>query len=484
MTPEKALEAAIVGSPAPGLLDDAARYAAARRATVRTSHLDAPAPAPEQEPHQPTQAFADVMDRVLSHPQAVSVPLVCDTLLLLRRRAMVLPTRLLAPVISVARENPEVASALPPVLGARGRWLVGLDPTWLGGGGTTEPAPADWDEGTIAERVAWLRLLRQSDPDAGRALVAGTGREKAADRAQLVEALEVELGLADEELLEELLRDRSKKVGGAAARLLARLDGSAYLERAVALARASFARAETPATGVCGGLHHPEATIVGTAPPDKAVAADHHAVVVPVPKGPAGRLVAVVGVVPPHRWGDLGVSVTELDTRLLLDDESIDVTDALTQAVLRWKDVDAARALLARHADPRLALILPPGESDVAMEKVIRTAAADCGATVETFALLCTQLDTFRDLTLTPDAAEALLDGVTACIAHKRPVPSAASRLLAYNVDPERAAQVLSRLTGLSHDTDVPSMVQRRLSEAVTALTFRQSIYESMKEPR
>lgn len=478
MTPDQVLKAALVGGPAPELLDDAARHAAARRATVRTRHLDAPAPAPEQDPHQPPQAFVDVMDEVLSHPQAVIAPLVVDALLLLRQRAMVLPTRLLVPVISVASACPEVASALPPVLGARGRWLIGLDPTWMRGRGVATPAPADWDEGTLAERVAWLRLLRQTDPDAGRALVASVGREKADDRVRFVEALETGLGPADEELLEGLLRDRSKKVGDAAAGLLARLDGSAYLERVVALARTSFTRVETPGKGLLGRLRRPEVAVVGTAPPEEAVAADHHAAVVDVPPGPAGRLAAVAGVMPPHRWAELGLSVAELDSRLLLDDEPVDVTDALINAVLRWKDVDAARALLARHADPRLALLLPPGERDVVMEQVIRA------ATVEKFACLCAQLGEHPDLTLTPGAAEAILDGVAACITHRRRIPPSAPRLLVHGVAPEQASRVLSRLTALSRNVDIPHLGQRSLGEAVTALTFRQRIHESMKESR
>ena len=63
-------------------------------------------------------------------------------------------------------------------------------------------------------------------------------------------------------------------------------------------------------------------------------------------------------------------------------------------------------------------------------------------------------------------------------------IPPSAPRLLVHGVAPEQASRVLSRLTALSRNVDIPHLGQRSLGEAVTALTFRQRIHESMKESR
>lgn len=487
MKPAQLITAALVGSPAPGLLDDAARAAAARRATVRTRQLDAPEPAPEQDPNQPPQAFVTTVNAVLARTPTTRDPLLTEALTLLARAGMVLPTRLLVPMLNAATWNREIATALPPVLGARGRWLAGLDPRWLRGHAIDEPKPQDWDEGSLAERVAWVRHVRATDPDAGRELVAETRKEKASDRAQFVAALGVGLGLDDEELLEGLLRDRSKEVGRTAAGLLARIEGSAYLRRVLNLARACFTRAEIPAKGLLGKLRSPKpGPIVAVAPTEADVAADYHADVagIALPKGPAGRVVALAAIMPPHHWAEIGLSVADLDPRVLLDDEPLRLADALVQATLRWGDVDAARTLLVQHSNPELVLLLPPDERDAALERVLRAVTVHRAAIGKQFAEICARLREYSGLTLTPGATAALLDGIVACIEAKQPIPEVACQLVAYAADPASAPNVAPRLSDFAHHPGITPYAQRYPREAAAILTLRQSIHESMKEPR
>lgn len=486
MKPAQLITAALVGSPAPGLLDDAARAAAARRATVRTRQLDAPEPAPEQDPNQPPQAFVTTVNAVLARTPTTRDPLLTEALTLLARAGMVLPTRLLVPMLNAATWNREIATALPPVLGARGRWLAGLDPRWLRGHAIDEPKPQDWDEGSLAERLAWVRHVRATDPDAGRELVAETRKEKASDRAQFVAALGVGLGLDDEELLEGLLRDRSKEVGRTAAGLLARIEGSAYLRRVLNLARACFTRTEAPAKGLLGKLRSPKpGPIVAVAPTEADIAADYHADVagIALPKGPAGRVVALAAIMPPHHWAEIGLTMADLDPRVLLDDEPLRLADALVQATLRWGDVDAARTLLVQHSNPELVLLLPPDERDAALERVLRAVTVHRAAIVKQFPEICARLREHDGLTLTPGATAALLDGIVACAEAKQPIPEVACHLVAFAADPASAPSVAPRLADLTRHPNV-TYTRRYPREAAAILTLRQSIHESMKEPQ
>lgn len=485
MKPAQLVVAALVGSPEADILDQAARAAAARRATVPMRDLELPEPAPEQEADQPTPAFVAVVGNILARPPASRDPLLVEALDVLAQRGLVLPTRLLVPVLEATSFSREIAAAAPPVLGARGRWLVVLHPRWLRGHAVADPSPEHWDEGTLAERIAWVRHQRGLDADAGRALVVEARKEKAADRAQFVAALEEGLSLADEELLEDLLRDRSKEVGRAAARLLARLDGSAYLARALALAGASFTPTTVPAKGLLGRLRAPKpGPVTATAPPREDGVADFHADLADLrlPKGPAGRVVALAAMIPPHRWAEIGLSLAEL-AEVRLDDEPVDLTPALAQATLRWRDIDAARTLLARRTDVSLVPLLPAAEQGPALAQVIRALDAEA---LRRFWPQCWDLLKHGGITLNGDAADAVLDGIVTCANADLPISDAACRLVAQGVEPAAAPATVARLHAISRSPKVASHTvgARYVRDAAAFLTIRHSIYESLKEPR
>ena len=485
MKPARLIASALVGSPEPDLLDHAARQAAMHRASVRTRDLPVPPLAPDQEPIQPPEAFTTTVNTILMRPPAMLFPtlanaILAEALTLLAEADLVLPTRLIVPLLEVAKNNRHIAAKLPAVLGARGRWLARLGDTWLRSQAVTEPDPLDWDEGTLAERVAWLRHMRTTDAAAGRELVEQTRKEKAADRAQFVAALEEGLGPDDEELLEGFLRDRSKEVGRTAAGLLAQLDGSAYLARAVGLARACFTWADAPPDKLAGGQRVSTRSIRAVAPPEKELSADFHADVaaIRVAKGPAGRVQRLVAVMPPNCWVQLGFSVSDLASGVLLDDEPVPLVPALTCAVLRWRDVGAARELLDKHPDPALALLLPPATRDALLADAIRA------TTPKQFPDLCSRLlSQHSGLLLGPEAIDAVLDGIQACVKAKVGFHQAPAQLLMFSADPRCIPELLPRLAALSQEPGISQFGQRTTRDAVTALAFRQRIHESIAHP-
>jgi hypothetical protein len=125
--------------------------------------------------------------------------------------------------------------------------VVGHDLAWLAAacgedrdGPAAEP-PADWTEGSVAERRAAFAAFRARDPEGARtALEAVFRKEKADAREALVGALWIGLSPADEPFLESCLDDRAGGVREAAQRLLPRLPRSLYASRMAVRASAAL----------------------------------------------------------------------------------------------------------------------------------------------------------------------------------------------------------------------------------------------------
>jgi hypothetical protein len=120
--------------------------------------------------------------------------------------------------------------------GPGGHWRAAQRHDWRWAAGSEQADDeARWAEGTLEQRSALLRRERGSAPAAGRERLAAVLPELPAnERAELVGALATGLGDEDEPLLDSLLHDRSREVRQAAATLLQRLPGSAFVARAVA----------------------------------------------------------------------------------------------------------------------------------------------------------------------------------------------------------------------------------------------------------
>lgn len=143
----------------------------------------------------------------------------------------VLPPAYLPRVFGAA--SAEERGTLAPVLGERGRWLLRQNPAWHRLLDTSATLPDDtWELGSPAERLAWLRARRCSDPaEALTRLQKGWAEEAADFREQALAELAAGLSAADEPFLAGCLSDRRKEVRQTAQRLLARLPASALAGR-------------------------------------------------------------------------------------------------------------------------------------------------------------------------------------------------------------------------------------------------------------
>ncbi|GAB7533706.1 hypothetical protein PS3A_61230 [Pseudomonas sp. 3A(2025)] len=210
------------------------------------------APAPHDTQALPPEQSLALLTRIFTegHERLGQV-----TLLHLANRQLRLPPPLLPDLLEKARRDDTLRGLLAPVLGERGRWLAERNPAWQVQAVDTRVALNDeiWDIGSLEQREAYLRALRERDPVGARErLIAGRKGFDARERAAFVRALDTGLSADDEPLLDELCRDRSKDVRRAAVELLVLLPTSAYRQRMVE--RLSQCVTVTPAAAEPVGL--------------------------------------------------------------------------------------------------------------------------------------------------------------------------------------------------------------------------------------
>jgi hypothetical protein len=274
--------------------------AAGRRAESGT---EAPEPAPG-ETLPPCSAKAAEIVRPLFTGRRDEI--LSEALERLRLAGLRLPHALLPAALDVQRN--ELRQSIVAVLGERGRWLAGFDPAWGWAVATTGGSEQDdetvWQEGALPQRLEALRRVRGRDAEQGRRWVEEAWKSEKADaRTAFIEALEHGLSLGDEAFLERALDDRSVKVRGAAAALLAGLPGSAYAARAAARADALLGDYEPSGRGF---LRRRAGRLVVQPPeePDDAWLRDLPGAGDPVwGVGEKARSVArIVEAVPPEHW--------------------------------------------------------------------------------------------------------------------------------------------------------------------------------------
>src|SRR5215472_8574086 len=214
------------------LLSAAGALAVLRRA----GRLAPPAPPlPEPAPAEPRPACgaaAAYRLTLLLDDQRALLP---EWLRAVAGRGLRVPAERLPDLLEAGTASQAMRRDVEPVLGERGPWLAAQVPRWS----WAAPLPATagerealWRTGTRPQRHRLFALLRRTRPDEARQLLyRGLAREEAADRAWFIAALGEGLAPADEPLLETALDDRRQEVRAAAARLLARLPGSAFARR-------------------------------------------------------------------------------------------------------------------------------------------------------------------------------------------------------------------------------------------------------------
>jgi len=166
----------------------------------------------------------DVVKQVLSRVSNQKLILL-EALTLIHQARLRLPPEVVPGLLDDTRD--EVVAATRSVSGQIGQLLMTKNPRWTA---PAAPNPSDrtvWDEGTSAERLEWLRVLRRADPAGARNLLADNwSRESANNRAEFLAVLADGLSIADQDFLLAAVGDRSRVVSAAATTLLTHLPDS------------------------------------------------------------------------------------------------------------------------------------------------------------------------------------------------------------------------------------------------------------------
>ena len=331
------------------VLEAAAAHAAAARTAIPAAPataLNLPArPAPVIDP-----GLADILTRImaLDHPQD---EFIVRVLRLVRRRGLRLPPPLLNRVASALSgdDRDEVVA----VMDERDRAVFALDERWAArirrfAQRNAPPDPARWEDGDAQERADHLARLRRTDPDAARALLADGAwlKARAPEREQILDALAIGLGPADEQILEERLDDRAEAVRGRAAELLSRLPSSALIARAEALAERHVVVTRRALRAPAVELHGIEMT--------DALARDRYPAKAHRTSASLARLEEVIARIPTWRWPDLvGISAAELArARTRCDGQKVELLVPLVRAATTWRDGELAAALADLNSSP------------------------------------------------------------------------------------------------------------------------------------
>jgi hypothetical protein len=141
------------------------------------------------------------------------------------------PEEVLPVLLETGKAKETLANLLPPVIGAHGIWLGQQNVEWAYICGDTQPE-AVWQVGTLAQRRALLKRLRQTQPQEAIALLQQTWEQDSPkERAEFIALLGNGLSEADEAFLENALDGQWTIVCKSAVGLLAKLPDSAFVKR-------------------------------------------------------------------------------------------------------------------------------------------------------------------------------------------------------------------------------------------------------------
>jgi len=148
------------------------------------------------------------------------------------------PPQLLSVLFNRAVQHKDIRSAVATVVGRRGEWLSRFNPAWEFSSAVDEEQL--WQTGTLDQRKAALRQMRQQDAAKAREWLAQSwDQENANTRAELLKQLDGSVEPADESFLSSAFNEKSQKVKEAALALLRQLPDGAlvktYAETAAAM---------------------------------------------------------------------------------------------------------------------------------------------------------------------------------------------------------------------------------------------------------
>ncbi|WP_433667899.1 DUF5691 domain-containing protein [Nocardia sp. CA-136227] len=227
-SPVTAAATALSGDPAVVLLESIALQDCFARGGVTAGSGERGAAASDDErPLLPAAAGARLIDMLSDNSSFLE-----EWFALAGPRDFRAPDGLVSVLLDRAKALAPHREPLLRLAGARGRWLAGQHPGWKSLVRAAAEDDSVWSHGRATERRSWLAQLRQRDPAAASAVLAGSwGTESGPGKADLLAVLADGLSLADEPLLETALDDRRAEVRRLAADLLGRLPDSALAQR-------------------------------------------------------------------------------------------------------------------------------------------------------------------------------------------------------------------------------------------------------------
>ncbi|MFN7115211.1 MAG: DUF5691 domain-containing protein, partial [Saprospiraceae bacterium] len=138
----------------------------------------------------------------------------------------IVPSELAPMMLNKALTQKKNAPLFVAVCGEVGRWLGSMNEHWRVLY-AYEPTDETWETGDFASRKTYLTELRREQPQAALRLLQGSiAQENAANRAELLVLLHINLSLYDEPFLQSFLNDKSQKVKQIALQLLRQIEGS------------------------------------------------------------------------------------------------------------------------------------------------------------------------------------------------------------------------------------------------------------------
>ncbi|NJO06692.1 MAG: hypothetical protein HC876_14875 [Chloroflexaceae bacterium] len=223
--------------PEGAMLGAAALFAASRRAGWQPLLPSVALPAPTTAETLPecSPRAASHLATMLDGQYKEALP---EWLALVQQQGMRVPARSLPALLDAGSKHGDIARALLPVLGERGRWLAAQNPAWayLQENGTWDIGHI-WDTGNTKARTVLLEWLRTTDPARARTLLETSWRtHKAEERRTLLATLQTNLSMDDEPFLESILNDTATR--SEAVHLLTKLPPSRLVQRMIARVQA------------------------------------------------------------------------------------------------------------------------------------------------------------------------------------------------------------------------------------------------------
>jgi len=379
--------------------------------------------------------------------------LLSEWLRVLGRRGLRVPAERLPDLLEAATANQALRGEVEAVLGARGRWLAAQAPRWGWAASlpdTDDEREALWLTGTRPQRHRLFALLRRTRPDEARQLLErGWSREEAADRAWFTSALGEGLAPADEPLLESALDDRRQEVRAAAARLLARLPGSAFALR--------MTERTLPLVHVEGGIRR---RLRVALPDDVGESAARDGITRRPPRATGERawwLVQLVASTPLSAWDALGLSPELAATLPVQKDLQGPLRQGFALAAEAQRDPRWAAALLG--VEPRLAEFADPGLAAAAALEALRAGETDIAGR------------------LPAPWPRELSEGALDLLVRLAGRGHWLHRLIAERLDPALADEAARRLAAVEPGTQQAG----RTRELVRTLTFRRDMHEELR---